>query len=127
MKRELKNNQFTVVQSEVHKVRTINAIKIDVTKRTVALTPIENCIEYIQSSNNFFRYQIIYTDKKNECFIIGTDEDLKGDFSFKIRCLSDIFYGNAIVVKLPDSKNLHKLKSTKFTVEEVMAFIQFNQ
>lgn len=92
-----------------------------------------NCIEYVQRNHDFFNYELVGYDLNahflngTDCFIVGTDDDLKGDNSFTIKGCSKVFYGNAILVKISKGGNLHKLQATKITVEDVGKVIDFNK
>lgn len=122
---QTKPNQFSIVHCELHKVKIINAIKVDVRKKTIELIPIENCIEYIQKNHDFFNYKEIKISEDMDYFFVGIDEDLKGGNSYRIMGYSEIFYGNAILVKIPKSGNFHKLQNTKLSVEDVKKLIEF--
>lgn len=123
--KQTKSNQFTIARSELHRVKTIQAIKIDAVKRSISTVVIEDCIEYLQMNFDFHAYREIIVNEC-ECLIIGVDEDLKINSSYRIRGLKDSFYGHAAVVRVPASGNLHKLKSTKLTIMEIEKLIDFD-
>ena len=122
---QIKPNQFSIIQTELHKVKIIKAIKVDVQKKIIEYIQIENCIEYIQKNHNFFNYIEVPIAENMDCFFIGIDKDLRGGNSYCIKGYSDIFYGNAILVKVPKSCNFHKLQNTKLSVDYVRSLIVF--
>lgn len=126
MKWETKSNQFIIRKSETHKVKVIRAIKVDVLRKTVEYIQVEDCIDYIQKNNNFFKYEILKISENMDCLFVGIDEDLKGKNSFKIKGFNENFYSNAILVKYPKSGNLYKLQNTKLTIEYINSLIIFN-
>ena len=44
MKRQIKPNQFSIFQSELHRIKFVTAIKVNVNTKTVESILIENCI-----------------------------------------------------------------------------------
>lgn len=128
MIKEIKPNQSVVYHdAPFFKVKIIKAIKIDVVKKTIKLVDIENCISYIQKNNNFYAFDKLFFSEKSEYLIFGTDEDLVGNNSFRIKGKDRIYFGNAIFVKMSKYLNLDKLQSTKLTVEFVSKYIEFNK
>ncbi|MGB5988955.1 MAG: hypothetical protein WBG43_04385 [Marinifilaceae bacterium] len=134
---DIKPNQYTIFK--IKEVRTkdikaIKAVKIDVREKTITDVTIKNNIEYIQKKCNFYSYEEIKLNEESDYFIIGNDEDSKGDCCFSIngitkvvcgKTISKIFYGNAILIKMPKSGDLGKLKDTKSTSEDIEQLITF--
>ena len=126
MKRQTKPNQFSIFQGELCKVRNINAIRIDSENKKINSINIENNITYIQRYCDFFKYEQIFIKDTMECIFVGIDKDLEDGNSFKIKGITKTFYGNAILVKIPKSRDLHKLQNTKQTVEYIKNLVEFN-
>ncbi len=126
MKWQTKSNQFSITRSEFHRVKVVDAIKIDSEKKAITYLKIENCIEYIQKSLDFFDYREILFSEELDILVVGNDNDLKSRNSFLCKKDNRRYYGNAMVIKVPKSGNLQKLKNTKLDLDIVKSNIVFD-
>ncbi len=125
MKWQTKPNQFSIHRTEFHKVKIVDAIKIDSKSKSIFYIKIENDIDYIRKNLGFFDYKDILLSDELDILIIGIDEDLKNKNSFLLTKNNTKYYGDAIVVRVPESGNLYKLKSTKYPLKEISSIIKF--
>lgn len=125
MKYNTKPNQFSIHSVEEFKVRFIDAIKINVQCREITLVKIENGIEYIREKCDFFQYKEIILSGKFDCLFVGIDEDVKCKNSFRIKDVQELCHGDGIIVKLPNSGNLHKLQNTTLSIDYIKSIITF--
>ncbi len=126
MKWQTKSNQFSITRSEFHAVKVVEAIKIDSEKETINYLKIEDCIEYIQKSLDFFNYDEILVSDELDILVVGVDKDLKSRSSFLCKKNNRRYHGNAMVIRVPKSGNLQKLKNTKLDLEIVKRIIDFD-
>lgn len=128
MKWQTKPNQFTITKGEpVIKVKKIKAIYIDVNKKTIELTEIDNSLTDFQKINEFedYKKKCLYG---MEYLFTGIYEDLKGkgNNSFRMKGDDEDYFGDAIIVKMPKSMHEDKLRSTEINVEIIRKYIKFS-
>ena len=112
-------------QAEFHKTKIIEAIFIDVNKKSISKIKVQNNENYLQKLLDFYSYNVIDVSKSDDCLFVSRDLDSKEKKTFSIKGRPFNYHGNAVVVKVPKSDNYQKLMKTTMSVEDVEKLVRF--
>ena len=128
MKYQIKPNQSSIHKIKPYKTRKIRAIEVNVINKTITEVKIENNIDYIQKKLDFYNYLEIIINKNLDHLFVSNDVndiDYKKRKTFMINSDNKKYYGNALIVQIPKSYSLQKLKSTSISLNDVKEIIRF--
>lgn len=126
MKYDIKPNQSQIFKVPLVKIKEITVIEIDPEAKTVKQMKLPNSLSFFQKYCDFYQSLLIPLEEKEfNYFVVNNDEDSKIRKSFRIKGISKICYGKAVVVKIPKNKDYEKLQSIKVSLETVQDRIVF--